>query len=349
MSNDNTSKTITYKDAGVDVDAGNAFVRNIASMVKSTFTPGVMDNFGSFGSLFRLDIQKYRKPCLVSGTDGVGTKLQVAIMMDQHDTVGIDLVAMCVNDILVQGAEPLFFLDYLACGKLSSIKNTDIIAGIAEGCRQSRAALIGGETAEMPGFYPDGKYDLAGFVVGVVDEDRVIDGSGIRTGDAIIALPSSGIHSNGYSLVRRLFFEVHNKPLDWHPAELAKPLGQTLLEPTRIYVSAVMGLLEQVSVQGMVHVTGGGLTENIPRILPTGLDALLQRDAIPTQPIFKLLQKMGNLPFEEMARTFNLGCGFLIVVREAEAAAAMDHLHAMGESPVVIGRIVDGNQQVRYE
>ncbi|MBB5022136.1 phosphoribosylformylglycinamidine cyclo-ligase [Desulfurispira natronophila] len=344
----NTPQPITYKDAGVDVDAGNAFVRNISSMVKSTFTPGVMDNFGGFGSLFRLDAERFRKPCLVSGTDGVGTKLQVAIMMDKHDTVGIDLVAMCVNDILVQGATPLFFLDYLACGKLSSIRSEDIVSGIAEGCRQASAALIGGETAEMPGFYPDGKYDLAGFVVGAVDEDRVITGSDISKSDIIIALPSSGIHSNGYSLVRRIFFTEHNKPLDWQPEILARPLGQTLLEPTRIYVRPILSLLETVAVQGMVHVTGGGLSENIPRILPPDLDAFIQTDALPTLPIFDLIQEMSHLPFAEMARTFNMGCGFLIVVRKEQVHEAMASLEQAGEQPVIVGEIVRGSGQVQY-
>lgn len=341
-------KMVTYKDAGVDVDAGNAFVKGISSMVRSTFTKGVVDNFGGFGGLFRLDTSRYQKPCLVSGTDGVGTKLKIAMMMDKHDTVGIDLVAMCVNDVLVLGAEPLFFLDYLACGKLASIKNLDIIAGITEGCRQAGAALIGGETAEMPDFYPDGEYDLAGFVVGVVDEDRVINGSTIIPGDVIVALPSSGVHSNGYSLVRKLILTHHGKTLDWVPEGFDTPIGEVLLTPTRIYVKSVLAVLEKVAVRGMVHVTGGGLTENIPRILPSNVNARVEVASLPTLPVFDLLQKLGNLPFEEMAKTFNLGCGYLFVLPKDEVDLTLDILRQRGEAPVVIGSIVAGEGVVEY-
>ncbi len=310
---------LTYKKSGVDIDEGERFVSLISPLAKSTFRQEVMTDIGLFGALFKLDINKYKDPVLVSGTDGVGTKLKIAFMADRHDTVGIDLVAMCVNDILTSGAEPLFFLDYLATGKLIAEKAEEIIKGIAEGCRQARCALIGGETAEMPGFYKQDEYDLAGFAVGVVNKDEIIDGSGVQHGDIIIGLSSNGLHSNGYSLVRKIFFEVHNFKLDAFIPELNSTLADELLKPTSIYVSAFNCLKGNIHIKAMAHITGGGIIGNIPRILREGLIAVISEDSWHKPAIFELIKNLGNVPTNDMKRTFNLGIGFIIIVGEKDA------------------------------
>lgn len=333
----------TYKDSGVDIDAGNEAVRLMRSHVRTTFRPEVLTDIGGFGGLFALDGKKYREPVLVSGTDGVGTKLKVAFMMNKHDTVGQDAVAMCVNDIIVQGAEPLFFLDYLAVGRLQPEKAAEIVGGIAGGCRLAGCALIGGETAEMPGFYPDGEYDLAGFGVGVVERSRIVNGRGMEPGDVLVGLPSSGLHSNGFSLARKLFFDKANWTVERFIPELGRTLGEELLTPTRIYVRAVLELLDQVTVRGMAHITGGGLPENVPRCLPAGMGAVVYKSAWSVPPVFSLLQYLGDVPDGEMFRTFNMGIGFVLVVPAAEADQVMSVLRRCGETPVVVGEIVPGS------
>lgn len=307
--------------------------------------PEVLTDIGSFGGLFALDMGKYKEPVLVSGTDGVGTKLKIAQMTGISDTVGIDLVAMCVNDILVHGAEPLFFLDYIAVGKLKPDHIEDLVKGVSQGCVEAGCALIGGETAEMPGLYAEDEYDLAGFAVGVVERSRIIDGSKIKDKDIIIALPSSGLHSNGYSLVRKVM-EKAGMSLDDEPQGLGKPLGKELLTPTRIYVKTVLSLLEQVEVKGMAHITGGGLIENLQRILPSGLGALIEEEKIPVPAIFNLLQDLGGIPQGEMYRTFNMGIGFVLVLAPENCPQALKHLQDRGEKPIIIGSISAGETGV---
>jgi len=341
--------TVTYKDAGVDIDAGNRFVQMIKPLVKATSRPEVLGDLGGFGGLFSLNCDKYRQPTLVSSTDGVGTKLKLAFMMDKHDTVGIDLVAMCVNDIVVQGAEPLFFLDYLATGKLSPEKSVEILKGISDGCVQAGCALIGGETAEMPGMYGDGEYDLAGFTVGVVDRDAIIDGSTVTVGDKIIGLASTGLHSNGYSLARKIAFERMGFKVDSAVAGLDRTLGEELLTPTRIYVKSLLNLLRDFRIKGMAHITGGGLLENVPRVLPRNCQAVFTRESWPKPPIFELLREGGNIPELEMYRTFNYGIGMIVIVPAAEAEDAMNRLRGMNETPFLIGEIAkcpEGAEQV---
>lgn len=333
----------TYKDAGVDIDAGNEAVRLMRSHVRSTFRPEVLTDIGGFGGLFALDVKKYREPVLVSGADGVGTKLKVAFLTDKHDTVGQDAVAMCVNDILVQGAEPLFFLDYLAVGKLEPQKVAAIVGGVAAGCRLAGCALIGGETAEMPGFYPDGEYDLAGFAVGVADKGAIIDGTGTREGDIVIGLPSTGLHSNGFSLARKVLFDKAGWTVDTHVEELGRMLGEELLTPTRIYVRSVLTLLSTVPVRGMAHITGGGLPENVPRCLPDGLGVLLDRTSWDVPAIFRLIEKLGGVPEDDMFRTFNMGVGFVLVVPGEEAERAVTLLRDHHESPFILGEVVRGS------
>ncbi len=341
---------ITYKDAGVDIDAGNRFVQMIKPLVKSTTRPEVLTDIGGFGGLFSLNSDKYRKPTLVASTDGVGTKLKLAFLLDRHDTVGIDLVAMCVNDIIVQGAEPLFFLDYLATGKLSPEKAVEIVRGIADGCRQAGCALIGGETAEMPGFYADGEYDLAGFTVGVVDNDRIIDGSSITVGDRLIGIASSGLHSNGYSLARKVLFERMGLALDAKLPELDAPLGEVLLTPTRIYVKSILNLLRDFRIKGMAHITGGGMTENVPRVLPRHCRAIVERDSWPKPPIFEVLRQGGNIETEEMYRTFNYGIGMVLVVSQQDVDDIMDRLRGMKEQAYLIGEIANAKMgRSRFE
>lgn len=331
--------SVTYKDAGVDIDAGNRFVQMIKPLVKATTRPEVLTDIGGFGGLFSLNSDKYKKPTLVASTDGVGTKLKIAFMADKHDTVGIDLVAMCVNDIVVQGAEPLFFLDYLATGKLAPEKAVEIVKGISEGCVQAGCALIGGETAEMPGMYSDGEYDLAGFTVGVVDNDRIIDGSTITVGDKLIGLASSGLHSNGYSLARKVCFERLGLSIDSFVPELGKTLGEALLTPTRIYVKAILNLLRDFQLKGMAHITGGGLLENIPRVLPRHCRAVIQRDSWEIPAIFQMLRDGGNIDEIEMHRTFNNGIGMVLIVPEREVEDVMVRLSGLKETAYIIGEI----------
>ncbi len=337
---------ISYKDSGVDVTRGYKAVELMKKHVKSTYNENVIGDLGSFGGFFSIANEKMEEPVLVAGTDGVGTKLKYAFLLEKHDTIGIDAVAMCVNDIVCQGAKPLFFLDYYACGRLYPEAESEVVKGIAEGCRQAGCALIGGETAEMPGFYPIDEYDLAGFSVGVVDKNKVFDKSTIVEGDVLIGLPSSGIHSNGFSLVRKVF-DVENCDLRAPMAELdGKSLGEVLLAPTRIYVKSVLALSEQVTIKSVSHITGGGFYENLPRSLPKGMTAKIDESAVPVQPIFRLLEEKGNVPHRDMFNTFNMGIGMSIVVSEAECETALETLRAAGENPVVFGRIVKGDEGV---
>lgn len=340
-------RELTYAGAGVDIDAGNKAVQLMRNAVRSTYRPEVLADIGSFGGFFALDIKKYREPVLVSGTDGVGTKLRVAMLMDRHDTVGIDAVAMCVNDILVQGAEPLFFLDYLAVGKLVPEKVAAIVSGVAEGCRQAGCSLIGGETAEMPGFYGPEEYDLAGFAVGVVERSRIIDGKNIVPGDRLIGIPSSGLHSNGYSLARKVFFEVANHKADTYLDRLGRTVGEEMLEPTRIYAGTILPLLERFRIKGLAHITGGGLTENVPRILPGGMGINIHLGSWPVLPVFDLISEAG-VAKEEMLRTFNMGIGLVVVISKEEAEAVMSCLSSNGERSYLIGEVVEGKGEVKY-
>jgi phosphoribosylformylglycinamidine cyclo-ligase len=329
----------TYKDAGVDIDKADDFIKRIRPLVKSTYRTGVLGDIGAFGGLFHLGADRFRDPVLVSATDGVGTKIKIAVLMERHDTIGIDLVAMCANDIIVHGATPLFFLDYLAMGSLNPDIATQIVEGITIGCRQARCSLIGGETAEMPGIYQPGDYDLAGFVVGVVERDHIIDGSEIAVGHKIIGLAASGLHSNGYSLVRRVLFERQGHKVEDEIPELGGPLGEELLKPTRIYVEAVLNLRRDFSLSGICHITGGGLTDNLPRILPKTCRAVIHRQSWPVPPIFHLLRTLGNISEEEMLRTFNNGIGLVLVVADHLVADILLRLQGLNEQGFVIGEI----------
>ena len=329
------SKAFTYRDAGVDIDAGDALVENIKPFAKRTMRPEVMAGIGGFGALCGLPA-KYKEPILVSGTDGVGTKLKLAFELNRHDTIGIDLVAMSVNDILTQGAEPLFFLDYFACGKLDVATATDVVKGIAAGCEQSGCALIGGETAEMPGMYPSGEYDLAGFAVGVVEKSKIINGSTIQAGDVVLGLASSGAHSNGYSLIRRIIAE---KKVDLTAQLDGRPLSEVILAPTRIYVKPVLQLMQSIDVKGLAHITGGGIVDNVPRVLTEALTAHIDGKSWPRPPLFTWLQEQGNVAEAEMLRVFNCGIGMVIIVAAADAESAAAKLHAAGETVWPIGRI----------
>ena len=340
------SRSEAYAAAGVDITAGYKAVELMKESVQSTYTEGVLGDIGSFGGLFQPDLTGMTQPILVSGTDGVGTKLRIAFLMDKHDTVGIDCVAMCVNDIICCGAKPLFFLDYIACGKNVPERIAQIVKGVADGCRQAGAALIGGETAEMPGFYPEDEYDLAGYSTGIVDKAAIIDNKTMAEGDVIIALPSSGVHSNGFSLVRKVF-DVENADLKKKVKALGgKSLGETLLTPTKIYVKPVLALLREVKVKGISHITGGGFYENIPRSLPKGMTAKIKEDAVPVLPIFDLIQAKGNIPRREMFNTFNMGVGMTVVVSADQADKAMETLQSLGEKPVRLGEIVAGDEGV---
>lgn len=332
-------KSVTYKDAGVDIDAGNRFVDMIKPLVKATSRPEVLTDIGGFGGLFSFHADKYKKPTLVSSTDGVGTKLKLAFMMDKHDTVGIDLVAMCVNDIIVQGAEPLFFLDYMATGKLAPEKAAEVVKGISEGCQLAGCALIGGETAEMPGFYAEGEYDVAGFTVGAVDNDQIIDGSAITVGDKIIGIASSGLHSNGYSLARKVFFEHMGLDVNDTLPEFGQSIGLEMLTPTRIYVKTILNLIRDFSIKGMAHITGGGLLENIPRVLPKHCDAIIKRDSWEKPVIFDVLQKGGNIEEMEMHRTFNNGLGMVLIVPADQCEDILIRLSGLNEKAWEIGEI----------
>jgi len=338
-----------YKAAGVDIDAGNEIVRRIRSLARSTFTPGVLSDIGSFGGLFRLDRDRYQDPVLVSSVDGVGTKLKVAFMTGRHDTVGADLVNHCVNDILVQGAEPLFFLDYLATGRLSPDVAEQVVAGVARACRENGCALIGGETAEMPGFYADGEYDIAGFIVGIVEKSKLIDGRSVVPGDVLIGLPSTGLHTNGYSLARRVFFEAAGWKVDTFVRELNAMVGDVLLAPHRSYLPLIKPFFDRQSMKGLAHVTGGGITENLPRVLPDGCAAEIDRQAWTVPPIFRVLQQRGDITDAEMFRTFNMGIGLVIVCASREADRIINTLSRAGEPNAIrIGFVVSGDRTVTY-
>ncbi|MFU1796783.1 phosphoribosylformylglycinamidine cyclo-ligase [Paenibacillus azoreducens] len=337
-----------YKNAGVDIAAGNEAVERMKKHVKRTFRPEVMTDLGGFGALFGLNKEKYEEPVLVSGTDGVGTKLKIAFAMDRHDTIGIDAVAMCVNDIVVQGAEPLFFLDYLACDKVVPEKIEAIVEGIAEGCHQAGCALIGGETAEMPGMYAEGEYDIAGFTVGVVDKSKIINGADIAPGDTVIGLASSGVHSNGFSLVRKLLLEQEGYSLQDSVPELGGTLGDALLEPTKIYVKPLLGLLELLPVKGMAHITGGGFIENIPRMLPDHVNVDIEYGSWPILPIFELMQRKGSISGRDMFTTFNMGIGLVLVVKAEDAEKAVGFLKEQGEEAYIIGKVTEGESVVTF-
>lgn len=340
------SKSDSYAAAGVDVTAGYESVNRIKPLVASTNIPGVIGGLGGFGGLFAPDLTGMKEPVMVSGTDGVGTKLKIAFLMDKHDTVGIDCVAMCVNDIVCAGAAPMFFLDYIACGKNYPEKIADIVSGIAEGCRQAGCALVGGETAEMPGFYPVDEYDLAGFSVGIVDKEKILDSANVKDGDVLIGLASNGVHSNGFSLVRKVL-DVENADLKTVIPELHCSLGEELLKPTRIYVRAVKALLAAgLGVKSISHITGGGLYENVPRMLPDNITAEIQISQIPVQPIFSLIQAKGNIPERDMYNTFNMGIGMVMAVAKEDVGSVMDTLVKVGERPYVIGRCVEGPKGV---
>ncbi|PHV72281.1 phosphoribosylformylglycinamidine cyclo-ligase [Sporanaerobium hydrogeniformans] len=340
------SNKITYKDAGVDVHRGYEAVAQMKEHVKSTFTKGVLMDIGSFGGAFSLAAFKgMEEPVLVSGTDGVGTKLKLAFDLNKHDTIGIDAVAMCVNDIICGGAEPLFFLDYIATGRIAPEHIASIVKGIADGCKESFCALVGGETAEMPGFYPDGEYDVAGFAVGIVDRAKMIDGSTIKIGDVIIGLPSTGVHSNGYSLVRKLV-ETAGVDLKEYRPELGETYGEALLKPTKLYVKAVKTAKEVANIKGIAHITGGGFIENVPRILPEGVDAKINIKSIEKPPIYDFLEKTSNLDSGELYNTFNMGIGMMLVVAKEDSEAVLAALTAVDEKAGIIGEIVEGSKGV---
>ncbi len=346
MINEN-SMSEAYASAGVDITAGYRAVELMKTHIARTMTSGVCSDIGGFGGLFELDLDSVKKPVLVSGTDGVGTKLKIAFLMDRHDTVGIDCVAMCVNDIICCGAKPLFFLDYIACGKNRPERIADIVKGVAEGCVQAGCALIGGETAEMPGFYPEEEYDLAGYSTGVVDKERIIDRNQMQAGDAVIALPSSGVHSNGFSLVRKVF-DVENRNLREPVKELdGKSLGEVLLTPTKIYVKPVLELLKQVHIHGISHITGGGFYENIPRSIPEGLGARIEKESVRILPIFKLIQNAGNISERDMFNTFNMGVGMSIIVPDDEKELALKILQENGEDAYLIGYIQKSEERIQ--
>lgn len=340
------SKSAAYASAGVDITAGYRSVELMKEHIAKTMTKGVCSDVGGFGGLFELDLEGITKPVLVSGTDGVGTKLKIAFLMDKHDTVGIDCVAMCVNDIICCGAKPLFFLDYIACGKNYPERIADIVKGVSEGCVQAGAALIGGETAEMPGFYPEDEYDLAGYSTGVVDKNKIINNKTMKEGDIVIALPSSGVHSNGFSLVRKVF-DVENRDMKVAVDALGgKSLGETLLTPTKIYVKPVLKLLDNVTVKGISHITGGGFYENIPRSIPDGFGAAIEKNAVKILPIFDLIMKEGGIDERDMFNTFNMGVGMSIVVEKDDADRAVEILNAEGEAAYIMGEIIKSDEKV---
>ncbi|MFR3238039.1 MAG: phosphoribosylformylglycinamidine cyclo-ligase [Acutalibacter sp.] len=341
----------SYKAAGVDVTAGYESVELMKEHVKRTVIPGVVSGIGGFGGLFQPDLSGMEEPVLVSGTDGVGTKLKIAMLLDKHDTIGIDAVAMCVNDVVCCGAKPLFFLDYIACGKNFPEKIAQIVAGVAEGCVQSGCALIGGETAEHPGMMPEEDYDLAGFTVGVVDKKKIIDGSRLQAGDVLLGVKSSGVHSNGFSLVRKVFGigdddEANKATLAKYYDELSATLGETLLAPTRIYVKPVLAAIQAADVKAISHITGGGFYENIPRMLKEGMSAKIEKAAVPVRPIFDLIQKVGNIPERDMFNTFNMGVGLCMAVSKETAQNALDALNAAGEEAVALGEVTEGGKEV---
>lgn len=337
---------MTYRDAGVDIDAGNKSVSMIKDAVRATYRPEVMGDLGGFGGLFALNTRNYKEPVLVSGTDGVGTKLRLAFLLNKHDTIGQDAVAMCVNDILVQGAEPLFFLDYLAVGKLDPDQVAEVVTGVARACKESGCALIGGETAEMAGFYPVGEYDIAGFAVGVAERSKLITAARVKAGDVLLGLPSSGVHSNGYSLVRKIVFEHKGFQGGEYMEELGKTIGEELLTPTRLYPRVSLPLIQEFDIHGMVHITGGGFYENIPRALPEHMGAEVNAAAWEMPPIFRLLQEWGNVDWAEMYRTFNMGIGMVLIVSPEEAQRIAAHLKAQGERVYQIGHVTEGAHEI---
>jgi len=339
---------LTYKASGVDVEAGYETVRLIKQHTKRTMIPGVLGELGSFGGFFELAKYGCKEPVLVSGTDGVGTKLQIAFMTGKHDTIGIDCVAMCVNDVACHGAKPLFFLDYIGTGKLQPEVAADVVKGICDGCVEAGCALIGGETAEMPGFYKEGEYDLAGFTVGIVDKSAVINGSSVKEGDALIGIASSGIHSNGYSLVRKIFFEANQYDINTSFDELDCSLGEELLKPTRIYVKTIQALMEKHKLRGIAHITGGGFIENIPRTIPAGLKAEIRLGSWEIPPVFKLMQRLGNIEEKEMLNTFNMGVGLVLAVDPAEAKSILETLERLGEKAYIIGSVVKGEGGIGF-
>ncbi|MCI5148946.1 MAG: phosphoribosylformylglycinamidine cyclo-ligase [Candidatus Electrothrix sp. MAN1_4] len=343
-----TSETAAskYSEAGVDIDKGNAFVSHIKNIVSATHSRNVIDDIGGFSGLFSIGNVNCKDPVLIASTDGVGTKLKIAQLCNKHDTIGIDLVAMCVNDIIVSGAKPLFFLDYFSCSSLDLDEATDVVKGIAEGCKQAACSLIGGETAEMPGLYQPGDYDLAGFSVGIADRDKIIDGSSVRVGNKIIGLASSGLHSNGFSLVRKIIFEDLGLSVDDMMDELGCTVGEELIKPTRIYVKSVLGVLHRFPLNSLVHNTGGGFIDNIPRVLPKGCRAVVEKDSWEKPPIFAFLQEKGQIPESEMYRTFNMGIGMMAVVSKADADPVMQHFRAMDEKPFLIGEILAAQEGV---
>ena len=332
-------KSISYKDAGVDIEKGDSFVQAIKPMVESTFRPEVLTKIGGFAGCVSLNMERYKKPILVSSTDGVGAKLEIAFLMDRHDTVGIDLVAMCVNDIVVSGAKPLFLLDYLATSQLDPEKAKKIVSGIVKGCVEAECSLIGGETAEMPGFYKKGEYDLAGFVVGIVEDAQLIDGSSVTVGDKLIGIASSGLHSNGYSLVRKVLIEHHKLDIGKRVEGIGEILGEELLRPTKIYVKTILNLVRDFTIGGIAHITGGGITGNLPRVIPKGCKAIVRKGSWDIPPIFSFLKEMGNISEDEMLRTFNNGIGMILIVRAKEAEDILARLRSMGEKVFMIGEI----------
>ena len=338
--------SLTYRDAGVDIDAGNRAVELMKESVKRTYTPGVVGDLGGFGGLYSLAGHSMSDPMLVSGTDGVGTKLRLAIMMDKHDTIGQDCVAMSVNDILVQGATPLFFLDYVAVGKLDPVQVADIVRGVANACEESGCALLGGETAEMAGFYGEGDYDVAGFAVGIVDRPKLITGEHIKSGDVILGLPSSGVHSNGFSLVRKIVFDHKGFSMDQDIPEFGKTLGEELLTPTRLYPKAVLPLIKDNYIKGMVHITGGGFYENIPRMLPEGKHAVIRKDSYEVPAIFQMMAREGKVEEQMMYNTYNMGIGMIVAVDPADVDKTIAAMKAAGDTPYIVGEIKDGEKGV---
>ena len=332
-------KKFSYKNAGVDIEKGDGFVQAIKPMVESTFRPEVLTKIGGFAGCVSLNLERYKKPILVSSTDGVGTKLKIAFLMDRHDTVGIDLVAMCVNDIVVSGAKPLFLLDYLATSKLDTEKSMKVVSGIVKGCIEAECSLIGGETAEMPGFYKKGEYDLAGFAVGIVEDSQLIDGSGVTVGDKLIGIASSGLHSNGYSLVRKVILDQHKMDLEKRVEEIGELLGEELLRPTRIYVKTILNLTRDFSIGGIAHITGGGITGNLPRIIPKGCKAIVHRGTWDIPPIFSFVKEKGKISEEEMLRTFNNGIGVILIVRPKEVEDILGRLRSLSEKAFIIGEV----------
>lgn len=339
---------LTYKASGVDVEAGYEAVRLMKQHTKRTMIPGVLGELGSFGGFFEIPKDEYKNPILVSGTDGVGTKLQIAFMTGKHDTIGIDCVAMCVNDVACHGAKPLFFLDYIGTGKLEPKAAADIVKGVCDGCVEAGCALIGGETAEMPGFYKEGEYDLAGFAVGIVDKENVINGSNVKEGDALIGIASSGLHSNGFSLVRKLFFGINNFDINTRFEELDCTLGEELLKPTKIYVKTVQALIARHKINGIAHITGGGFIENIPRTIPSGLKAVIMQGSWDIPPIFNLIQRLGNIEKREMLNTFNMGIGLVLAVDKTAAADILSTLESIGERAWIIGSVAKGEGGIEF-